>query len=206
MLLFGPLRLKLSKYSQGESLLKNASATIYNQILPNRAAAPAAATPPLSAAEWDLPAQTAKPHDCAGIPGGGLCGCESWLWPVTEYVPFPEHLSNSMNKHRLRWLQNSVCHREVVFFEKFISQKVTTVTHSTTWLTLVKVPRLPLEKYPRTISLYFEVSTNSFSKFCVPKLVIREYLYQEHDQITQQDACKSLGKCQTIIIIESTLV
>lgn len=39
----------------------------------------------------------------------------------------------------------------------------------------------------------------------MPKLVIQEYLYQEHNQITQQDACKPLGKLQTIIIIESTL-
>lgn len=51
MLLFWLLRLKLRKYLQGQSLLKNASATIYNQILPSRAAAPAAAMPPLSAAE-----------------------------------------------------------------------------------------------------------------------------------------------------------
>lgn len=39
----------------------------------------------------------------------------------------------------------------------------------------------------------------------MPKLVIQEYLYKEHDQITQQDACKSLGKFQTTIITESTL-
>jgi len=56
-----------------------------------------------------------------------------------------------------------------------------------------------------TISLYSDVSTNSFRKFCVPKLVIPKYLYQEHDQITQQAACKSLGKFQTIIATESTL-
>lgn len=71
-----------------------------------------------------------------------------------------------------------------------------------------KVPRLPLKTYLKTlfaISLYSDVSTNSFSKFHMPKPVIQEYLYEEHDQITQQDACKSLGKFQTTIIIESTL-
>lgn len=55
------------------------------------------------------------------------------------------------------------------------------------------------------VSLYPDVSANSSSKPCVPKLVTQEYLYQEHDQITQQDACKSLGKFQTTVIIESTL-
>lgn len=50
MLLFWLLRLQLRKSLQGQSLLKNASATIYDGILPNRAVVPAAARPPPSAA------------------------------------------------------------------------------------------------------------------------------------------------------------
>lgn len=49
-LLFWLLRLQLRTSVQGQSSLKNASATIFKGILPSRAAAPAAARPPPSAA------------------------------------------------------------------------------------------------------------------------------------------------------------
>lgn len=73
----------------------------------------------------------------------------------------------------------------------------------------VTVPRLPLKGYQRimlfVISLYSHVSINSFWKFCMPKLVIQEYLYQEHGQMRQQCICKLLGKFQTTMITASIL-
>lgn len=88
----------------------------------------------------------------------------------------------------------------VIDFRKFI-----TVTHSTTCLRSGTVPRLPLKKYQRimffVISLYSDVSINSFWKFCTPELVIQKYLYQEHGQMIQQCVCKLLEKIQITMII-----